>query len=398
MRMLTVQDLELFYTGAGGHPFLPLDEWYEIRKDTLTALDTSLTPVQQRFNVVYGAEAWVQLNAEANVFGVLPKLSWSKSGWRVITDWDTTYSNMAVGETDTLPTPTAVNIQIVKAVPKIAVNTFEVSDVLQALSEMSNDDVYGSIEDVRMFYAIEHRKLVNQMLIRRAIGDSGSNSESSSEKKFETLDRIVSSYSESQIGGTDAVGSAVDVYGLDRHSAESWADAYVNHNNGTLRSLTDELIRTSLQEIRENGGNTTVIITGYDTYAEIQGLYMNYLRYNPMGETQIQLGLNGIQTAKGIDAGLKVASLYGIPLITAVDTPTEPSSGSLSRIYMLDTSNPEGFSSPRLGISILRPTEYFEARDPLLLNKFVIKGAYRTVGEITCRFFKAQGKIRDLSA
>ena len=398
-RILTNQDLELFYAGQAGHPFLNIDDVINIRKDASNGIiDTTFnTPV---WNRIYGAEVWAQLNMEANAFGALPKLTWNRSGWRIISDfaWNKLtngYQDYAIAETGELPNPVYPDIQTVKIKPKVVVTDFEVSDVLEGLAEVSDDDIFGTVDNLRAFYGNEHRKAINKMLLFKAIGNDNASSVASAGYMIESIDRIVSGYSESQLNGGTAgneVGAAVDVYGIDRHSAASWADAYVNHNNGTPRDLTDELIRDSIQDVRTNGGNTTVMITGYDTYAKLQGLYMNYLRYNPMSETQVQFGINGIQTANGIDAGVKVASLYGIPLITAVDTPKD----TISRIYMLDTSDTEGYGYPRLGVQVLRPTEYYETRDFLLLNKFVVKGAYRTMGEVSARFFKAQGKIRDL--
>jgi len=115
-----------------------------------------------------------------------------------------------------------------------------------------------------------------------------------------------------------------------------------------------------------------------------------------MSETKAQFGVNGVQTAAGLEAGIQIASLYGIPVIQSVDTPND-GSGSISRMYFLDCSDPEGYGFPRLGISVLRPVEYFESRDYVLLNKFVIRGAYRFVGEVVARFLYGQGKLRDIS-
>jgi len=42
--------------------------------------------------------------------------------------------------------------------------------------------------------------------------------------------------------------------------------------------------------------------------------------------------------------------------------------------------------------------EYFESRDYILLGKFVVRGAYRFIGELVARFLFGQGKIRDIRA
>ncbi|MCS7137361.1 MAG: hypothetical protein NZ941_03215, partial [Candidatus Caldarchaeum sp.] len=100
--------------------------------------------------------------------------------------------------------------------------------------------------------------------------------------------------------------------------------------------------------------------------------------------------------ATGINAGVQVATLRGIPIIQSEDVAVGTGSGELPYIYALDTSDDEGYGLPRLGISVLRPVEYFEARDPVLLNKFVVRGVFRFVGQTVGRFLYGQGKLRDI--
>jgi len=210
----------------------------------------------------------------------------------------------------------------------------------------------------------------------------------------DTLDRIVSSAAEASTFAPATTG-AEDIYNIDR-SAASWSDAVVKYDtNG--QDITDDLIRETLADARKAGGQTKVILTGYDTYAKIQGLYMNIVRYTPLGETKVKIGINGIETGEGFDFGVNVASLYGVPLIQAVDTPND-GSGFASRVYFLDTSDFEGYGIPRLSISVLRPVEYFETRDYALLQKFAVRGVYRFSGEVTARFLPGQAKIRDILA
>jgi hypothetical protein len=67
---------------------------------------------------------------------------------------------------------------------------------------------------------------------------------------------------------------------------------------------------------------------------------------------------------------------------------------------LLDTSDPEGYGEPRLGLEIAKPTQYFETGieqgNPFAINKFNSEGLYRTLGEIKCTALQTQGKIRDL--
>jgi hypothetical protein len=112
--------------------------------------------------------------------------------------------------------------------------------------------------------------------------------------------------------------------------------------------------------------------------------------------------VNGIQVLdgkEGIVGGLRVATLYGYPIIVSKNTITDTTSGK-SRLFLLDSSNPEGYDLPRLCIKMAKPTQYFEAGinagTPFAVNKFTDKGLYRTMGELICTFFKVQGKITNL--
>ena len=392
-RILTAKDLELFYSGIPGHPFLSIGDIVTIMKAT-GAVTTELTP--EFFNAVYGAQIWYQINMEANAFAAIPKTTWPRTGWRVIKSLSTTADTIGISQTGALPSAVRPEVEVVKTAPKVEALTFEVSEVIEELAAMSADDIWGNVDQIRMYYGVEFTKLLNKQLLYKAIGNGANSSESSAGYKLESIDRIVSGYSESTINadGSGAIGSAVDVYGIDRHSAESWADAVVLHNNGSLRSLTDDLIRELIAKTTTKGAHPTFYLTGYDTYAAINGLYMTFTRYMPMSETAVQFGVEGVKTASGADVGIKVAALYGIPIIQAVDTPADD--GGLQRIYLLDTSDYEGNGLPRLAISVVRPIEYFETRDYPLLNKFVIKGVYRFVGETIARGLAYQGKIRDI--
>ena len=393
MRPLTIRDLEMFYSGRGGHPFLPIESVLELTKGSVTT-GSGIA----HYNTVYGVDVFTQLNTEANVFGILPKTTWSKSGWRIIKDWAYSGSlsgldTYVISETGNLPDPYVPDVVAVKTKPKIVANTFEVSDVIQALAEHGDDDIWGTIEQLRTFGGVEHKKAVNKILIRKVVGRDDATSETNDatyQNKMLSLDAVIASYDEvTAFALTDP--TIIDVYGLSRSdNTDSWANSVVDYST-TLRSLTDDMIRNMLANLRTKGANTTVMLTGYDTYADIQGLYIEFMRYL-MGENYVQFGINGIQTANGVDAGVKVASLYGIPLITAVDTPVD----GKSRIYFLDTSDSQGIGSPTLSISVARPTEYFETRDPFILDKFAIRGVYRTMGEVVCRGLAFQGKIRDL--
>jgi len=401
-RVLTMQDVLTYFESNATQPSLSLGAYPSVQKaiiNTGMGLGT--------WNPIYGAQAWYQLNTESNWFSAMPKFTWDKSGFRTVLGYTRTAASMGISETQTLPTPTIPDIEVIKVNPKINMNTFMTTQVVQKLASESMDDIYGNLDVIRQFYATEHVKLLNEQIGTLAVGTGTSNSVSGAGiLTFESIDRIVSSNAEGTAIGLSATTSPTlhDVIspwnGAVDRSSPSLYDSYVVSAGGTIGTagaITDETLRKTIQGVRTNGANTNVIITGYNTYADIQGLYMNQIRYFPMSETMVKYDLNGIETGEGIIGGVQVATIYGLPLLTAVNTPADIS--GKERIYMLDTTDTEGYGYGRLGVQILQPTTYLETtdRDFILLQQLAYEGLYYTIGEVVCRFMGAQAKIRDLA-
>ncbi len=386
MKIETMEQLEnLYYTKAGVQALSPSQMIYKSDDPV-----TSTTPGV--YNAIYGAQAWIQLNQEANAFGVLPKIPWDvggRSGWRVITARGASTPTGGVAENGAIPDTTKPTLAEVSTKPKTIAHPFENSEVLETLSRV--DDTVGDMAMLRSYFAGEHKEHMNAYLLQDNDTLAGNG--------LESIDRVVSSYDEINNCGMDAGDS--DIYSLDRDGGATWSDAYVDHNSNSGRDLTDSVIRAVRDGVLENGGNPQFWLTGIDTSSTISGLYDPQVRYAPLGETTIQPSVNGIQTMQGLDMGVNVATLYGKPVIQAKDAPSAQTGDTLSRLYLLDTSNPEGFDMPRLSIKIVAPTQYFEngmnKGDPFAIDAFANKGVYRTIGELICTFFKAQGKARDLS-
>jgi hypothetical protein len=112
-----------------------------------------------------------------------------------------------------------------------------------------------------------------------------------------------------------------------------------------------------------------------------------------MSNSKFRATINGVESVEGTEVGMNISTIYGIPVFqdpkVAQDTK--------SRVYLLDTSNPEGFEDGRLHFAVARPTTYYESRDLFSVNAMAFEGLYWTSGELRCKFFAAQGKIRDLS-
>lgn len=382
--IVTIEDLEKLYYSKAGARF--------VQKDAPVISTTTGV-----YNTVYGAQVWAQLNQEANAFGVLPKYPWTRSGFRVITARAAS-SGGGVAENAALPATIKPTFAEVEVTPKTIAHTFDVSEVHEFLAAESEDDYFGAMAHMRPIMGLHHKEMINVALLTDVSTEaSGASADRAAADKynFESIDRIVSNDSEEDaFGGT--YDNWFDIYAKDRDTATTGFEAYVSHNSGTDRALTDTLLRTLLWNCGYYGGNTSLFITRNDTYAAIQGMFEAQIRYNPLGQARVSIGVNGIQTKEGLGFGIDVATLYGIPLIVSKDTPQD----TIGRIYALDTSDPEGFGVPRLGISIAKPTQYFEAGmltgDPFGINRIGTEGMYRTLGEIICRFFVGQGKTRDL--
>jgi hypothetical protein len=98
----------------------------------------------------------------------------------------------------------------------------------------------------------------------------------------------------------------------------------------------------------------------------------------------INVGDGGIKTAAGNDAGLRVAAFDGIPVIRDKDVFKD----TKSRVYFLNTEY--------LAVEVSQPVQYYESKDFFQVDKLGKMGMYYMAGELVCRRFNAQGKIRDL--
>jgi hypothetical protein len=340
------------------------------------------------FNAVYGAQAFSQLNNESNVFGLLPKYPWQKSGWRVITADGGSAGDGGLAEAGTIPDAIKPTFLEIDTKPKQVVHTFMSSFIHDGLVK-KGDDAIGDMEFLRGYFATLHAKRIDQQLCKDADTLAGNS--------MESIDRVT--ISSTALAALSYTAGDEDMYGIDR-SAASWSQPVCLHNSGTDRVLSDLLLRTLITNVREKGGKPTIMITGYDTVGRIQGLYENQVRYPGVlnRDVRMQVGINGVQTAEGNDVGLRVAAVYGVPLFEAQHVEKD----TISRVYLLDTTlNPET-GIPRLGISLLYPTLYAESgmsaadKNPFSINATATKGMYYTAGELICTFFAGQGSLRDL--
>lgn len=343
-----------------------LFNWQELLKSD----DPILTGTPGLRNTIYGARLFYQINTEANIFAVLPKVDFEKSGFRVLTT-PANVSGGGVAENSAIPDTTKPTLAQIEVGKKEVATSFEMS--LKALNLETEDD---SVKWAQMseYMGIDHRKLLNLHLTADAeTGLAGNN--------LESIDRAVGSYAELVTCGLTA--GRLDFQGLDRDAEATYADAYVNCA-ASNRPLTIKLIRDTIANLEPfwDRPQNKIILTGYDTAAQIAELYEPQQRYQDY--VNVETSFNGVRVV-GRDTGFRAATFDGIPIIRSNDIKKDGS----SRIYILDLDY--------IGIGVIQPTTLWSSDNFIELNKFARKAAYYTSGDLFATKFRCHGKIRDLT-
>jgi len=243
----------------------------------------------------------------------------------------------------------------------------------------SKDDALAILPELRESLAKAHRHHINEMLCCNVTTLPGEN--------FQSIDRVCSSFAEVSTCGDVNAGDS-DIYGIDRDAAASTCfDAIVGENNNVDRDLTLALIDDVMRQIWANGGDTKVIITGWDTLMAWSQLLEAERRY--LETSRIVPTFGGVKGAPfpGVEGGFLVASYMGKPIIPTQDCVVD----TISRIYFLDTDY--------LKFAVMKPTQYFETgfdKDMILMNILGMEGWYKTCGELRAYRLNVHGKLRDL--
>jgi hypothetical protein len=143
----TVKDMEEYYYGRG----------LLLQKADNPVLSTT-TGV---YNPIFGAKVWSQLNQEINIFSLLPKIVWDKSGWRVVTN-RAALSGGGVPENATLPDTIKPTFLELSTKPKVVAHTFNASEMENFLG--TKDDGLGDVMKVmREEMGKHHAEMINKM-------------------------------------------------------------------------------------------------------------------------------------------------------------------------------------------------------------------------------------------
>lgn len=229
------------------------------------------------------------------------------------------------------------------------------------------------------------------------------------------LDRVVASEDE-ESNATDASGNAyaagdLDVYDVDRSATASqsddnylnWFDATVDHNSGTLRQLTRDLINQHLdnqvQDSSAEHGNL-IGITGRDTARVMSDLRDSQFRADALSEPGREQ-VNEAESRYGLNFTTRISHWDDIPIVVVPSAPGQ----SLSRLFFLDPTPGQvpGTNErlPKIGIEHYRSPDAWTAgpdqqTNPLATGKIAQEAAFAMYPEVVARDVSAQGKIIEI--
>lgn len=363
--------------GSGGSDMKKADD----------AVTSTTTGVE---NVVFGQEVYSLLNSESNVYSLLEKRPWRRSGERIVDSRGPNLGDGGVGENATLPDTDHPDWDTFDTDPRNVAHTFDVSQIEQLLADTEDDHFSDDPMDwLRRWYGTgtehqtgqgEHPKHINVQLLSDV--DTAHNG-----NDFQSIDRAISSKAEEDniLDAGDA-----DIYGFDRSAGEY--ESNVLHNSGVNRNLTINLFDDAITTVRKASGKDPVtdgnyfFLTGHDGFQIVEEEVAAKERLEPV---RTQVGLNGVQTQPGDDVGITVQAYKDIPIFRSDDVVAD----GTDRVYLIDSST--------MFIKQLLPTQYYETGisvddNPFALDRLGNEGMYLTVGELTMTNPKAHAKIRDL--
>ena len=346
-------------------------------------------------NVVYGQEVYSLLNSESNVYSLLEKRPWRRSGERAVFERadDGTHNLPVTGveENASLPDVDHPVLDEFEQSPKNIAHNFSVSQIEQLLADTEDDHFANDPMDwLRRWYGTgtehqtgqgEHPKHINAQLCRDP-SDRDAND-------FLSIDQAISNQEETNITGV--TDSDYEIYDFDRSLGEF--ESNVLHNDGDNRNLTVNLLDDAITAIREASGKDPVtddsyfFLTNHEAFQIIEEEVAAKERLEPV---RVQVGLNGVQTQPGDDVGITVQSYKQIPIFRSDDV-IEDGTG---RIYLIDSNT--------MWIKQLLPTQYYDTgididNNPFAINRLGNEGMFLTIGELTLVNPVAHAKIRDLA-
>jgi hypothetical protein len=372
-------------------------------------------------NYVYGKQIWAQMNIRPTVFTALPRNQYVKSGYRIVMDFATpaVVPNSIAEPKSHIPDVKTPSITSLRIDPKVIVN----DPVSMTLAQQALDGLDDTVNFDAMLELLqtEFSMRVNGQLLLNNYNVSNTYDPASADPDVQKLanygyfvanastladptgvpvagiDNLVSGYTEYNTLGysADAKGyAAVDLFNINRHSAASNLDAFVDCSAAGARSISVDLLDNAIQQImpfwKDNAMDSKVIITGFDTVGRFQQLHYQFVRY--MGFNNMQVTYNGIKTCPGDVAGFGVSQFKGIPIIpdymTAKGQDALGAPSGISKLYVLDANT--------IHQAILIPPTFIQDKSYIPRRSLTDVATYYMSSENVCTKPRANAKIMNL--
>jgi hypothetical protein len=414
-----------------------------LRKDITTAGDTFVGT--DFFVNTFGAKVWDSLNSQTRAFNLMRKVAWGNTtGWRIRSGRN--LSTQGVAETAVLPAIDSPDLEQIFIQPTFIVTSIGVSALAQFLAGLEGG-LGDALAVAQEAAEVDHLKKINQMLLAPSAIRAASVA-----AQVVTLvegggdyvsigDVFTASSSGNTIAVTEINGDAVTVTGtvaaddiltaqrrggvtslLDvieedgrtingeavtaarsvsygnqtaggRTAGGYNAAGYISDNGGNLRHLTTGHLDRVIQEIRRNGFQPDLLITGVEQEVRLGTILQANQHF--IGEGNFQVKQGGEATLPGYETGFEVSTYKKIPLFTDPDMgPVWQLAGGGdgkrgTDVLVLDTRY--------LEVPVLFTTQYMESRDYIHNNMLGIKALFLTASNLRCLNFRAQGRATDLS-
>jgi len=378
-------------------------------------------------NDIAGLVLYNQVNMKNNILGAIPEID--RTGEEQISPGDTPAKSFrsisnppsvsGVSGGGSVPTAVTADVRKVSADVRISSMAIE-SDLIVDIESRLGHDTVGLEELVDIMRDYMTRSVERDALARtvNATGaTAGDTPQYSNDDLLLTIDRAIASEDE-ETNGVDANGDAysdgdLDVYDIDRSDTgaggdneANWADAYVDHNSGTLRQLTRDRINTWINNYVQNGSaerDNFFLVTGYNTARVMSDLRDSQFRADALQEATRE-DVNDAESRLGANFQAQISHWDGHPIIVAETVPSD----SLERIYAIDptlaqTGGENESPKPKIGIENYRAPDVWRAGvdapvNPLATGEFKNEALFAMYHELVVRDFSAMGKLRDIEA